>query len=155
MFLRKIKFTRDEFDDVLRPAVYAALRGSEPIYIGYSKEGYSRVFMKTTAHRNRHKAFEECDGISVRFYSTKEKARADESTLIHRYHPIYNELCVKCRPNGKSVLEVKDRYLKLVSDLVKELGGIPGPTKLREMGVESLYQYTLSHKETFANFPRL
>jgi len=97
MFLRKVRLSRLEFDEARQPAVYAAMRSGEPLYIGYSRDGYQRVFScygATTEKRTM--AFKESDEIVFRFYSTAEEAKEQESDLIHRYHPRYNSQCYRC-----------------------------------------------------------
>ena len=94
MLLRKVRFNRQEFDEARQPAVYAAIRGGEPLYIGYSRDGYQRVFScygATTEKRTT--AFKECDEVVFRFYSTADEAKIEESKLIHKYHPRYNQQC--------------------------------------------------------------
>lgn len=109
MFLRKVKFTRLEFDEALRPAVYAAMRGGVPLYIGFSRNGYRRVFAGHDAPGgksadNRSQAFKECDEVVFRFYSDEREAKIAEADLIFKFKPRYNTRGVK----GKS--ELKWRY---------------------------------------------
>jgi len=98
MFLRKVKFSRQEFDDAFQPCVYAATRGGEPTYIGFSAMGFKRVFSNTNGStENRDRAFRECDEVVIRFYSSALEAEVAEAELIHRYHPECNVQCYLCR----------------------------------------------------------
>jgi hypothetical protein len=154
--IRKINITRAEFDESLSPSVYAAMLGSEPLYIGYASEAYRRVFMNDRGHPNRCRAFQECDSVSIRLYSSKEEAQGAEADLIHAYHPKYNTACSLCASNdGLSSGTASQRYLVLAKSLVDELGGIPGVSVLIDRGLWNFYCHMMSNKSKFKAFPRL
>jgi excinuclease UvrABC nuclease subunit len=92
---KMVVFSKEEFSEALRPAVYELWLGTEIIYIGYAKHGYRRVFSGQSddpddPRDNRARAFARCEGVVIYFYDTPEEARLMEARMIFTHQPCYN-----------------------------------------------------------------
>jgi hypothetical protein len=79
------EFRGDDFRELVKPGVYVAMLGDEPLYIGMSKNLLRRA---ASSHR---RAINECDRILLYPCVSVWTARELEAILIAKLRPKYNK----------------------------------------------------------------
>lgn len=88
--------TRTEWELVTSPCVYVCKQKGVPIYIGCSEYGYRRIFSFCSTQRNRIQAMKEQDEVRITYFATVEDASRLETEWIHKFHPKWNRICMRC-----------------------------------------------------------
>jgi len=88
--------------NLFQPVCYTYFDGDQPLYVGYSKLGLSRVFTADAKTQpDKANALKIATSVATEIYTIRDDGHPDdaycrEAELIHAYHPIFNRLCRVC-----------------------------------------------------------
>jgi hypothetical protein len=118
MRTQKVVFTKAEFESYRQPAVYEVWEKGECTYVGFTMQGYVRIFARPqNNHRNRAFAFDRADQVVVSFYDTEKEAADMENQLIHQHHPRHNVMCDVCEKLGQPYNLTDPKYVMAYREL--------------------------------------